>query len=507
VFHKPRVQWLKPLIAVGTTLIALLGMGLIAAAPSSVPAAAGAASPAISSNGHDFVDDPGADYQDELRAHAHDLFGFGKPVGASASTPSSTEPGDRAVVVARGLKVKVVSDKVGENADMIALWPNDNQPTYAIICNEIDGTPGRSPATVQRVRLSDGQVSNMVFGMTSCDPAHRTDWGTIVVGEEAGTAGRMWEILDPLNVNGVTVDRAAGTSSDPAHVVARTALGRLSFEGIVLLPDGTTYYGDELRPSNGKPGGGIYKFVPATPRAAGAGPLASLDQSPLAAGSVYVLRLGLRSGGTDYGQGTNTGAGKWAGPIPTTTDLASAALAAGGYTGYYRPEDMDLDPIAWAKGVVRACWPNTGNDQSELWGEVLCFVDKPTSEAGFNTGTRPVVEPFVIGNPHLRMPDNVDFQPKTGILYVLMDATTSAENPAFTNDDVWACLPDGADDDTLSDGCVRVMTLKDGAAEFTGIQFLGDGKSFLIHTQHRTQDGRAVPGTTDELLVSGLRVH
>ena len=38
-------------------------------------------------------------------------------------------------------------------------------------------------------------------------------------------------------------------------------LGQLSFEGIVLLSDGTVYYGDELRPSNGKPGGGIYKFV------------------------------------------------------------------------------------------------------------------------------------------------------------------------------------------------------------------------------------------------------
>jgi hypothetical protein len=66
------------------------------------------------------------------------------------------------------------------------------------------------------------------------------------------------------------------------------------------------------------------------------------------------------------------------------------------------------------------------------------------------------------------MPDNVDFQPSTGILYVLMDATTSAEDPAFTNDDVWACLPDGADSDTLSDGC-------------------------------------AVPHTTDMLQISGLK--
>ena len=70
-----------------------------------------------------------------------------------------------------------------------------------------------------------------------------------------------------------------------------------------------------------------------------------------------------------------------------------------------------------------------------------------------------------------------------------------------------APLPDGADSDVLSDGCVRVMTLQDGNAEFTGIQFLGDGQSFLIHLQHRTQDGRAVPHTTDELLVSGLKIR
>jgi hypothetical protein len=48
------------------------------------------------------------------------------------------------------------------------------------------------------------------------------------------------------------------------------------------------------------------------------------------------------------------------------------------------------------------------------------------------------------------------------------------------------------------------MTLKDGNAEFTGIQFLGNGKSFLIHLQHRTQLGRAVPNTTDLVPVSGI---
>src|SRR5262247_2098248 len=272
------------------------------------------------------AEDVGVRVEDSLHRFSRALFGFGNPVAESANTPSSTKAGDLAVEVAGDLRVRVISSKVGDNADMIALWPDDANPTHAIICNEINGTVAGAAASVQRVRLSDGQVEDMVFGLQNCDPARRTAWGTVIVAEEAGPVGRLWEILDPLNVNGVTVIRAAGTSSDPDHVVARMALGQLSFEGIVLLADGTTYYGDELRPADGKPGGGIYKFVPAQPHSGG--PINNLSQSPLSAGSVYVLRLGLRSGGTDFGQGTNTGEGQWIGPLSTTTGLAASALAA-----------------------------------------------------------------------------------------------------------------------------------------------------------------------------------
>ena len=450
--------------------------------------------------------DPGAAYAHSLAAQSQPLFGFGHPLDHAVSG-AFDGPGDQAVELAGGLSATVVSDTVGQNADMIALWPNDTAPTDAFVCNEVDGSLAGAQATVQRVHLADGAVTDMISGHVSCDPAHRTPWGTIVVGEEAGTSGRLYEILDPLAVHDVTVNRAAGTTSDPAHVVALTALGQLSFEGVVTLPDGTTYYGDERRPSNGKAAGGIFKFVPTHPWAGGS-PITSLAQSPFAGGTVSVMRLGTRTNFTDYGQGSNTGAGKWV-PLttpanPVTWDLDAAAKVVG-MTGFYRPEDMDLDPLAWADGRIRACWNNTGNDAASNWGETLCFEDVPASS--LPTGRQPVVTPFVIGNPELRMADNLDFQPKTGILYILMDATTSAEDPNRTNDAVWACLPDGADPDVLSDGCVRVMNLRDGEAEFTGIEFLADGKSFLIHLQHRTQVRRAVQGTTDQLLVTGLAVR
>lgn len=460
--------------------------------------------------------DPGADYEHSLAAQSQALFGFGHPLDGGA-TGSTNAPGTAAIEAAKGLEVELVSDAVGQHSDMIALWPDDADPTHAFLCNEINSTTAENlgKPTVQRVDLATGSVINMVTGTELCDPVHRTAWGTLVFGEESGSDGRLWELLDPMSFDGsvvVTVNRVTATSSDPARVVARLALGQLSYEGIVLLPDGTTYYSDELRPASGRPGGGMFKFAPTTPFSGGDA-ITNLSDSPLAAGKVHVMRLGLRTGGTDYGHGSNTGGGKWiplSTPVnPLTFNLAAIARSAavGGYTGYYRPEDIDLDPAAWADGRIRMCWNNTGNDLQANWGETLCLEDVADDPANFPTGRQPVVEPFVIGNPELRRQDNLDFQPGTGILYLLQDATTSTTEGGTTNDSAWACLPDGADIDILSDGCVRVLNSLDGFAEWSGIKFLADGKSFYINHMHRTQDGRAIPETTDLLRVSGLSIR
>jgi hypothetical protein len=56
----------------------------------------------------------------------------------------------------------------------------------------------------------------------------------------------------------VTLDRATGTFSGgigAANLVVRPALGRLSFEGHAIYPNGVVYYGDELAPTNGVAGG------------------------------------------------------------------------------------------------------------------------------------------------------------------------------------------------------------------------------------------------------------
>jgi len=91
---------------------------------------------------------------------------------------------------------------------MIALWPDDRNPTHLIFCNE----QGVNNPGVQRVRLADGSVETILTGTTSCDPAHRTPWGTIIVGEEA-TDGNVIEIINPLATTNIIFNRVTGATS------------------------------------------------------------------------------------------------------------------------------------------------------------------------------------------------------------------------------------------------------------------------------------------------------
>jgi secreted PhoX family phosphatase len=444
-----------------------------------------AAAPVCAGNDFNEQRDFGSLRDRQLREFAESAFGVERPLDASsgASIDKATAEANPTALatVARGLKVRVLnsSASLAPVIDMIALWPNDQNPTHLIVCNE----EGTAQPGVQRVRM-DGLVETILSGTTSCDPVRRTPWGTIIVGEETAD-GHLIEILNPLSTTNVSYNRGTGLASGgigSENVVSRDALGRLAFEGIALYPNGVMYYGDENRPSNGNPGGAYFKFVP-TNLWTGSGAITNLNDSPLAGGKVYGLRLGRRSGNTDFGQGSNTGQGIWVDIVAAGQNIASlrAATSALKLTGYYRPEDADIDGKALVAGNVRFCANNTGNESNNHnWGEAICITDGTLTEATANTAI-PEVQTFVVGTKSLTMMDNIAYHPTKGFWVLHEDADGVAEG---RNNDLWACLEDGADDDTLSDGCVRVATLNDLTAEWSGGIFNADGSHFYVSVQH-----------------------
>jgi hypothetical protein len=461
-------------------------------------------------------DDPRGDVglfvQEVLREHSLQLFGVVAPLRRSALGPYGGADSRAAVEVAKGLTVSLVSSATSPSADMIALWPNDARPTHLFVCDEAGGTP-----SVQRIDLSkpaNANATTILTGLIACDPIRRTAWGTIVAAEEAGSGG-LYEIFSPAAITTpvAVTNRATGATSD-ARVVKRKAVGSLAFEGNPILEDGTMYYGDELRPAGGIPGGAIYKFVPDFPYG-GRGVITVPSQSPLASGRLYGLKVG--SSG-DNGQGTEVGQGLWVEINPVTyadvngNVILRNAQTALKFTGYYRPEDMEFDPIAMKRGEVRACWANTGRmsngggsqvETGSIVGEILCLVDGPLATAA--AGAVPTVSRFVAGDFQANYFDNVAFQPKTGNLVVLEDGEVEVVKKDGTKElrgnDIWMCLPDGADRDVQSDGCVRILSLRDTSAEPTGFIFTASGKEAYVNIQHRDAGVGAL------LKISGFRVQ
>jgi hypothetical protein len=438
-----------------------------------------AAASAAAANGFGF--DFGLFRDHQLDAHSEQLFGIVSAVDASSTesvgaTDANADP-TSLITVAKGLTVHVLTSQpnAAANIDQMALWPNDEHPTHLIVANE----EGPAQPGLQRIRLSDGLVETILSGTSSGDPVRRTAWGTILLGEENGSDGWLLEILDPLHTTNVTFNRAAGSSSDPAHVATRPALGRLSYEGIALYPSGVTYYGDENRPLNGTPGGAYFKFIPTSPWTGGT--ISDLSQSPLTAGAIYGLRLGKRSGNTDYGQATQTGLGTWI-PVTTAPNVnLRAAAATLKLTGYYRPEDFEIDPAARAEGKVRFCANNTGNEsQDHNWGETICVTDGTLAQSLANTAV-PAVQFFVLGSADFAMMDNIAYEPIHGNFVINEDG----DGPEVgRNNDIWSCLDDGDDADDQSDGCVRVASLNDLTAESTGGVFDKSGDHYYVSIQH-----------------------
>ena len=107
----------------------------------------------------------------------------------------------------------------------------------------------------------------------------------------------------------------------------------------------------------------------------------------------------------------------------------------------------------------------------------------------------------VEGDTDFNSVDNLAFQPTTGNLYVIED---------HPNGDIFACLPDGADRDIKTDGCVKMLSVKDQSAEPTGFAFSGDGKMAIVSIQHSNDALLADVddyGTDDIVVITGFKME
>lgn len=131
---------------------------------------------------------------------------------------------------------------------------------------------------------------------------------------------------------------------------------------------------------------------------------------------------------------------------------------------------------------MRWCGNNTGNeDEDQNYGEKVCLTDGTLAAAGANTAV-PEMQYLVMGSPEFAMPDNIAYQSGRGNWVIHEDAATTYKWPHL--DDLWQCLPDASDPDLLSDGCIRIGTLNDLTAEWTGGEFDGRGEHFFVWVQH-----------------------
>lgn len=460
-----------------------------------------AAMPALSA-------DFGAEVDALLASRSMELFGIAAPLAASAEASAAegyrteTQSAADQIALAEGLAAELVTRAAGNKLDMMAFWP-DARPTHLIAC--IEGgveeiATGKLNPSIQSIDLASGEVRTLVRGMDRCDGIRTTAWGTVLATEETDD-GAAYELIDPLGLdNAVVSDRAGGAVSDPGRIVKRPALPIMAWEGLTITPEGVVIGGDELRPGTAAAdvdGGAMFKFVPATAHAGGV--IDSLDASPLAAGKSYAMQVSCVNGEIQAGQGCEIGNAAW---IEIDPANARADADAKGATGYYRPEDLHADPT-YAGAGVRFCWTNTGNEGGRNYGEVICGIDSdpmavPAPDAEGKLAMTVTVNRFVEGDPEFNAVDNLAFQPGTGILYVIED---------HENGDVWACLPDGADRDIKTDGCIRMLSVKDSSAEPTGFIFAPDGMTAYVAIQHSDDSAMAKVddyGTDDLIRITGF---
>jgi len=137
------------------------------------------------------------------------------------------------------------------------------------------------------------------------------------------------------------------------------------------------------------------------------------------------------------------------------------------------------------------------------FGELVCAVDRLPLIAN-PTERTVLLNRFVEGEADFNSFDNVDFQPMTVSLYITEDPGT------HRNADVFACPPYGDDRNIKSDGCVKILSVKDSSAGPTGFKFSPDGRTTYLSIQH-WNNGKMPKfndSSTDDIIkITGSKFH
>lgn len=129
----------------------------------------------------------------------------------------------------------------------------------------------------------------------------------------------------------------------------------------------------------------------------------------------------------------------------------------------------------------------------------MCAIDEDPL-APSPTTRSVIVYRFIEGDQDFNSFDNLAFHPKTGILYVIED---------HPNGDIFPCLRDGADRDIKSDGCLKILSVKDSSAEPTGFIFDATGETAYLSIQHSDDNGLPLFDgyrTDDVIKITGFKV-
>ena len=366
----------------------------------------------------------------------------------------------------------------------MALWPNDANPTHLIVCNEQGTTePGRAadrPPTGagpddrdRHERLRPGARARP--GARSSSARRPATAGQLLRDDRSAPDDRR-------DASTARPARSRGGIGAAEHRAARRAR-RLSFEGLALYAE-RRHVLRRRAPARATatPAGPTSSSSRPTPAGTGGSRSRASASRRWSPGTIYGLRLGKRSRQHRLRSGHPDGLGTWV-PIPAARRPPTCAPQAATLklTGYYRPEDLEIDPAALADGAgpllrqqhrQRGGRPELGRDDLHH-GRHARPRRRPTpprrrcscSSSGTRSSrcrtTSPTSPAGELDHPRGRRPSS-------------LGATTICGT---------VCA-DGADDDLLSRRLRAHRDAERPDAEWTGGVFDASGKRFYVSVQH-----------------------